>query len=51
MMNLSPYDFWNMSIYEITMAINGFREYNTGKTSNPMSKNELEELKQRYPDV
>ena len=51
MMNLSPYDFWNMSIYEITMAINGFSEYNTGKTSNPMSKNELEELKQRYPDV
>tara|TARA_R110001583_G_scaffold49594_2_gene155295 strand:+ start:18990 stop:19112 length:123 start_codon:yes stop_codon:yes gene_type:complete len=39
-----------MSIKEITIAINGFKEYNTGKKSEPMTKAELEKLKERYPD-
>lgn len=50
MQGINPSQFWDMSIKEVTMAIDGFREYNTGKTSNPMSRNELEELKERYPD-
>lgn len=50
MLGISPKDFWNMSIREITLAMKGFREYNTGKSSAPMGKDELEELKERYPD-
>tara|TARA_R110000787_G_scaffold45335_8_gene110604 strand:- start:4277 stop:4468 length:192 start_codon:yes stop_codon:yes gene_type:complete len=50
MMHLPPSEVWNMSIKEITIAINGFKEYNTGKKSDPMSKSELEKLKEIYPD-
>lgn len=50
MLGIPSEQFWNMSIKEITLAMKGFREYNTGKTQNPMTKDELEELKERYPD-
>ena len=50
MMHLPPSEVWNMSIKEITIAINGFKEYNTGKKSDPMTNAELENLKERYPD-
>ena len=38
-----------MSIKEITLAINGFKEYNGGK-SEPMDRADLERLKELYPD-
>ncbi|QDP61057.1 MAG: hypothetical protein Tp1123DCM1511741_46 [Prokaryotic dsDNA virus sp.] len=51
MMNINPCDFWNMSIKEITMAINGFKEYNTGKKAQePMNKDKLKKLQEMYPD-
>ena len=49
-MCLPPSQVWDMSIQEITLAITGFKEYNTGKRSDPVTKSELEELKERYPD-
>jgi len=49
MMHLSPECFWNMSIKEITMAINGFKEYN-GNNDSPMGRSELDKLKEMYPD-
>jgi len=48
-MNLSPRDFWDMSVYEISLAINGFKEYNGGK-DNKMDRNELDKLMEMYPD-
>ena len=36
--------FWNMSITEITYAINGFTEFNGGKKERPMDKEDLNEL-------
>gem|GEM_PF-1484918 len=50
MMGIQPSEFYNMSIAEITLAIDGFKEYNTGKQSSTMNKDELAELMQRYPD-
>tara|TARA_R100000664_G_C2729215_1_gene120248 strand:+ start:789 stop:908 length:120 start_codon:yes stop_codon:yes gene_type:complete len=38
-----------MSIKEITMAINGFKEYN-GNKSEPMDKDDLNKLMEMYPD-
>ena len=49
MMHIPPEQFWNMSMTEITIAIAGFKEYNGNKES-PMDRDELEELKQMYPD-
>ena len=50
-MGIQPSEFYNMSIKEITLAIEGFKEYNTGsKNSSAMDKDELKELMERYPD-
>lgn len=49
MMNLPPSQVWDMSIKEITLAINGFKEYN-GVKSEPMDKSDLDKLMERYPD-
>ncbi len=49
MMNLPPNQVWDMSIKEITLAINGFKEYN-GVKSEPMDKSDLDKLMERYPD-
>tara|TARA_A100000172_G_scaffold80955_1_gene72074 strand:- start:696 stop:848 length:153 start_codon:yes stop_codon:yes gene_type:complete len=49
MMHLPPNQVWDMSIKEITLAINGFKEYNGGE-SDPMQKSDLDKLMERYPD-
>tara|TARA_R100001440_G_scaffold54689_3_gene74507 strand:+ start:748 stop:900 length:153 start_codon:yes stop_codon:yes gene_type:complete len=49
MMHINPESFWNMSIREITMAINGFKEYN-GTKEEGMSRSEHNKLKEMYPD-
>jgi len=50
MLNLTPIDFWNMSPIEVYMALEGFVEFNGGKEDKPMTKNELEDLMELYPD-
>jgi len=42
--------FWDMSIKEVTLAMKGFSEYNGGKDSSPMDKDELDKMKELYPD-
>jgi len=51
MIGIQPSEFWDMSVYEVSLAIKGFREYNTGKTEKPMDKGELDKMKEMYPDV
>ena len=51
MIGIQPSEFWDMSVYEVSLAIKGFREYNTGKTEKPMDKGDLEKMKEMYPDV
>ena len=50
MMGLSPESFWNMSLIEINLAIDGFKEFSVSKESTPMGKDELAELMELYPD-
>ncbi len=51
MMHIDPNTFWQMSINEITLAVRGFTEFNSGKKpSKPMSKEWIEKMKERYPD-
>ena len=51
MIHISPNEFWDMSINEITLAINGFREFNGGNTKKPMTRDRLDELMELYPDT
>ncbi len=50
MIGISPSEFWNMSIPEITSAIEGFMEFNGADKEPPMQKNELNDLMELYPD-
>ena len=49
-LGLSPESFWNMSMIELFSAIEGFKEFNTDQTKKPLSKDELMDLMERYPD-
>ena len=50
-MGISPRDFWDMSLFELYAAINGFAEFHGGGNQNsPMTRAELEDLMERYPD-
>tara|TARA_A100001015_G_scaffold157393_1_gene174667 strand:- start:579 stop:728 length:150 start_codon:yes stop_codon:yes gene_type:complete len=49
-MMLSPNDFWNMSLYEFYQASEGFAEFNSGSKPKPLSKTELHDLMEQYPD-
>ena len=52
MIGMSPNDFWESSPKEIYRAIQGFIEFNTPSSSSkgPMSRSELDELMELYPD-
>lgn len=50
---LPPRDFWGLSLREYSAGIDGYRE-SLGETgdapSGPLTRRELEEMKQRFPD-
>ena len=50
MIGISPRDFWEMSVIEINLAIDGFREFNTVDEAKPMDTEELKNLMELYPD-
>lgn len=50
-MGISPRDFWDMSLFELYAAINGFAEFHSGgRKPTPLTRDELEDLMERYPD-
>jgi len=49
-MRIDPPVFWNMSFPEFYAAIEGFVEFHSGGEPPPMTRNELEDLMERYPD-
>ena len=50
MMGMSPATFWDLSLPELNLAIEGFREFHGGKKQKAMTKDELKELMEVYPD-
>jgi len=49
-MNIQPDVFWNMSLPEFYAATKGFAEFHSGGKPPPLSRGELEDLMERYPD-
>jgi hypothetical protein len=39
-----------MSLRELFLAIDGYREANMGEENKPFTKDELQDLMERYPD-
>tara|TARA_R100001460_G_scaffold26423_1_gene53423 strand:- start:2490 stop:2660 length:171 start_codon:yes stop_codon:yes gene_type:complete len=50
MMFMSPRDFWNLAPRELYAAVEGFTEFHTSQTEKPMSRDELDDLMELYPD-
>lgn len=50
MIGVQPDQFWNMSVNEIYIVIQGFKEYNSGNSSDPMDKDDLDKLMEMFPD-
>ena len=50
MMGIQPSEFWDMTLYEINLAIKGFREYNSGEKEESIGSEEFEKLKDMFPD-
>ena len=49
-MQIRPDDFWSMSFEEFMRAIQGFSEFYSNESTPSMSKDELNDLMERYPD-
>ena len=49
-MSIPPHIFWDMSFPEFFAAITGFAEFHSDGKPPPLTKNELEDLMERYPD-
>lgn len=51
MLHLSPTEFWNLSLHELYLAIDGFQEFNgSDQKDGPLTREELNELMELYPD-
>lgn len=50
MMGMSPNNFWQCSPQELYLAINGFKEFHGADRNQPMTRDELDELMELYPD-
>jgi len=50
MLRMTSEEFWNLSIKEFYAACEGFREFNSGGKPPPLTRNELDELMEMYPD-
>ena len=51
MIHIPPDKFWDMSVCEVSLCIEGFQEYNGQKSSGDISKDDLKDLFERYPDA
>tara|TARA_R110000868_G_scaffold159664_1_gene388655 strand:- start:286 stop:456 length:171 start_codon:yes stop_codon:yes gene_type:complete len=49
-MMMSSNEFWSMSLTEFFLAAEGFVEFNSNGKAEPLSRDELNELMERYPD-
>jgi uncharacterized phage protein (TIGR02216 family) len=49
-LQLSPDDFWNMSLVEFFAACAGFAEFHSGGKPPPLKQSDLQEMMELYPD-
>ena len=47
---MQPRDFWEMSLQEFLLSVEGFAEFNSSGEPPPVQKNELNDLMERFPD-
>ena len=50
MMGMQPSEFWNCSCIELYAAMQGFQEFHGVENNQPLTKDELHDMMERYPD-
>lgn len=50
MIGMQPSEFWDCSVIEIHLAMEGFMEFNTSEQDEPLGKDDLAELMELNPD-
>lgn len=50
MVGIRPDDFWHMSLNEVYLAIDGFKEFNGVQDEGPLTTDELDKLMELNPD-
>ena len=49
-LRMTPNEFWNLTMIEFVCACEGFSKFHGGQSDTPMTKDELQDLMERYPD-
>lgn len=49
-MGIPPKEFWDMGLKELYLAIEGYAEVNSDGSDTPMSRDDLGDLMELYPD-
>ena len=49
-LRMTPEEFWNMTMIEFCSACDGFASFNGADRNAPMTRDELQDLMERYPD-
>ena len=49
-LRMSPAEFWDCSLAEFLLAVEGFAEFHSDGKAAPMRKDELQDLMELYPD-
>lgn len=49
-LQMTPDQFWNMTMIEYSCAVEGFSSFHASSSDTPLTKDELQDLMERYPD-
>ncbi len=49
-LQISPKEFWDMSFTEFYSAIQGFKSFHAVESQEPMTRSDLHNLMDMYPD-
>ena len=47
---MTPEQFWNLTMIEFSCAVEGFSSFHASQSDTPLTKDELQDMMERYPD-
>ena len=49
-LRMTPEEFWNMTMIEFCSACDGFASFHGADQNSPMTRDEMQDLMERFPD-
>jgi len=47
---MTPEQFWNLTMIEFSCAVEGFSSFHASQSETPLTRDELQDMMERYPD-